>query len=342
MTPILIITLCRYEHLVNCIESLQKNALAKETELYIGLDYPSKESHWPGYRKIEEYLEKGIDGFKCVHVMKHTHNLGPTENYRAVRSAIFEKFDGYIYTEDDNVFSPNYLEYMNICMEKYRDDREVLAVSGYMYPIEIPDSGANVIRISTYCSAFGYGIFKREDDVLDKNINLETFLRMYRDKKMMKKLRKASPNQYCNFVKGMVEYTPDIMKEGKVRSVDLTWGLYAFFNGYKIVFPTISKVRNNGYDGSGVNCLAQSDVKVNGTCYRDYDFAGQRIDEEKHFHLCCTCDQGETEVNRALSDFFKIPRRELLMTELTYRFSLIIGVKRMTKLIRILRRGNCS
>ena len=54
--PIMIPTLCRYEHLVKCVESLAANSLASETELYIGLDYPTKESHWEGYRKIEQYL----------------------------------------------------------------------------------------------------------------------------------------------------------------------------------------------------------------------------------------------------------------------------------------------
>lgn len=60
MIPILIITLCRYRHFVNCVESLHKNVLAKETELYVGLNYPTKEKSWLEYQKIEEYLEKGI------------------------------------------------------------------------------------------------------------------------------------------------------------------------------------------------------------------------------------------------------------------------------------------
>ena len=52
IVPVMIVTLCRYEHLVRCIDSLRRNKLAVETELYIGLDYPLKQEHWEGYNKI--------------------------------------------------------------------------------------------------------------------------------------------------------------------------------------------------------------------------------------------------------------------------------------------------
>ena len=55
--PIYIPTLCRDEHFITGLESLKKNRWAKYTDVYIALDYPAKESHWEGYRKICEYLD---------------------------------------------------------------------------------------------------------------------------------------------------------------------------------------------------------------------------------------------------------------------------------------------
>ena len=55
--PVIIPTLCRYEHFVRCVESLKKNTWAKYTDIYIGLDYPKKDSHREGYLKIKEYLQ---------------------------------------------------------------------------------------------------------------------------------------------------------------------------------------------------------------------------------------------------------------------------------------------
>ena len=53
--PVIIPTLNRHEHLIRCINSLKRNPLAKETELYISLDYPPAEKYVDGYLKIKKY-----------------------------------------------------------------------------------------------------------------------------------------------------------------------------------------------------------------------------------------------------------------------------------------------
>lgn len=97
--PIIIATLNRYEHLKRCIESLQKNSWAKYTELYISVDYPAKEVHWEGYRKVREYLEAGIEGFKKVEVYYQSFNLGGAENFMFLKRIIFQSYDRWIETE---------------------------------------------------------------------------------------------------------------------------------------------------------------------------------------------------------------------------------------------------
>ena len=53
--PVLIPTLCRYEHFKRCIESLSACTGAEHTDVYIGLDYPAKESHRAGYEQIKNF-----------------------------------------------------------------------------------------------------------------------------------------------------------------------------------------------------------------------------------------------------------------------------------------------
>lgn len=336
--PVMIVTLCRYEHLVRCIDSLKKNKLATETELYIGLDYPLKEQHWEGYRAICAYLEDGIQGFKEVHIIKHVSNLGPAENYRKLREEIYKVHDAYIYMEDDNEVSQNYLEYMNKCMNYYWDDEKVIAVSGYMYPISTSQTQGNYIFLDTYYSCFGHGVYRRSDELFDRNITMSNFVKIYRDRKEMKRLRKASPNQYGNFVKGMLQYTGDeLIREGEIRKLDLTYGLYMFFQEYKMVFPVISKVRNHGFDGSGENCGVQEQKGKDN--YREYDFAKQDIDLSESFEpQYIESDMKMINWNARLSRFFVVPRREAVRTTAAYYLSLIIGIKTATKLIRQIRK----
>lgn len=338
IVPIMIVTLCRYEHLVRCINSLKRNKLAAETELYIGLDYPLKEQHWEGYRAICAYLENGLDGFKEVHVIKHAVNLGPAENYRALRTEIYKEHDAYIYMEDDNEVSPNYLEYMNKCMNYYKDDERVLAVSGYMYPIDTSGTQGNILLLDTYYSCFGHGVYRRSDELFDRDITMSNFSTVYHDRKMMNRLRKASVNQYGNFVKGMLQYTGDeVIRDGEIRKLDLTYGLYMFFNGYKMVFPVVSKVRNHGFDGSGENCGVQGQQGKDN--YREYDFARQKIDLNEEFVLkCAESDMESIDWNERLSRFFTVPKMEMYRTMAAYYLSLVLGVKTVTKLITKIRK----
>ena len=79
--PVIIPTLCRYKHFKECLESLSKCKWAEETEVFIGLDYPAKESHRPGYEKIKSYLkEVGDMTFKKIHVFEREVNYGAGKN----------------------------------------------------------------------------------------------------------------------------------------------------------------------------------------------------------------------------------------------------------------------
>lgn len=84
--PVMIPTLCRYEHFKECLESLSLCKGADMTEVFVGLDYPAKENHRPGYEKIKSYLEQvGNMNFKKIHVYLREVNYGGGKivgNYR--------------------------------------------------------------------------------------------------------------------------------------------------------------------------------------------------------------------------------------------------------------------
>ncbi len=333
--PVLITTLCRYEHFVRCVESLKKNSLAKETELYIGLDYPLYERHRDGYQKISEYLEK-LDGFKKVNVIRHEKNVGAAQNAKIIREIAWEKYDRYIVSEDDNEFSECYLEYMNLLMDKYDNDPEVLAVTGYDYPLDTEGISGDIYACEAYFSAFGYGIWKQKRNEYDLKRTYDTFLGYYKDRDRMKRLYKLYPNQFCNFVKGFLGYTNDLIKNGSAPSGDIAYGIYMFFEGKRMIFPVLSKVRNWGYDGSGIHCNDMRN-EDNGSrpTYRNFDFSSQSIDMSP---VCTALNEIKKDdyekVIKELNYYFQIGKREKLVSYLTYHFSLLIGVENTKKMIK--------
>ena len=56
--PVVIPTLNRYEHLKQCLESLEKCTGAEYTDVYIGVDYPPNDRYVEGWKKVDAYLQE--------------------------------------------------------------------------------------------------------------------------------------------------------------------------------------------------------------------------------------------------------------------------------------------
>ena len=241
--PVIIPTLCRYEHFKRCIESLSRCTDAEKTELYIGLDYPTKDSHWEGYKQISEYVDS-ISGFKHVVVVRHPHNLGPFGNANAVRELVKKKYDRYICSEDDEEFSPNYLQYMNECLTKYKGNESVFAICGYNVPMcdyneRLGDYGNNAFPIHGYNAHASALWFDKTPSVVTKDQILKSF----------RLALKAIWTNHAIAVRNAIT-----IRDKESQLPDIGRELYCVFNDKYCIFPRVSKVRNWGFDGSGVNC----------------------------------------------------------------------------------------
>lgn len=241
--PILIPTLCRAMHFIRCVESLAANKFAKDTELVVGLDYPLNASHVEGYQKIQAYLQ-GIQGFGKVTIFAADQNLGATKNLLRLREYAFSKYDAIICTEDDNEFSPCFLEYMNQMLDLYKNDNSITSVCGYNNMESYSAKGKDAIVLSHDTSAWGVGLWKCKEqnylalkktivsDILFSTRNAIRILRTY----------PTAIQHLLTMVESKVDY-------GDTQRTCLN----IVHNTYQIR-PLISMVRNWGNDGSGEHC----------------------------------------------------------------------------------------
>lgn len=242
-SPILIPTLNRFTHFKRCVESLIRCKYADKTDLFIALDYPLKESHWEGYNKIIEYLND-INGFNTINIIKRDINFGVILNIEKARESIFEKYDTLFFSEDDNEFSPNTLEYINLGLEKFEKDESIYAICASHHQIEIPNSTTGTYFTLDSFSPMGYATWKNKFLkylLLDKEKYIVNFLNDYSNYNLFKKER-------LYLIASMLE---SISKKYILGDGVLT--AYLLNNNMKCVFPIIHKVRNHGHDGSGVN-----------------------------------------------------------------------------------------
>lgn len=264
--PISIHTLNRFDHFRRCIESLSRCKYANQTELHIGLDYPLKESHWDGYNKILDYIPN-ITGFKNVILHKRETNFGAVKNSRQLMYDILKDNDFFFGTEDDNEFSPNTLEYINICLEKYKNDDSIFAICASHHEIMIPKvHSGTVFKLDSY-SPLGVGYWK---DKYLKYLEIEgeayaqAFLKKYSNFLHFKKERLYLISSLLEFIS-----TKEILGDGFLTA-------YLIKNNMKCIFPTIQKVRNHGHDGSGLHC---ADIK------EDNPFKNRIIDANLDFEF---------------------------------------------------------
>lgn len=247
LAPVLIPTLCRDRHLISLLESLSRCRLSEQTEVYIALDYPLTHSHEAGYKRICNYLDKvGDMSFKKLHVIKRNHNygFGKTGNANCLIDHVLKEHDQYIFTEDDNVFAPGFLEFMNYNLQLYKSDKSVFAVSGYMYPLDLSEFHPKILKLEHF-SAWGYGTWKdRREYVLEVQNSPSLKNIIINDEKTWSYCHKKRPILLTHLLG---------MERGMPILGDSLYSIIQIYNNWFTVFPSKSLVRNCGWDGSGTH-----------------------------------------------------------------------------------------
>lgn len=247
-SPVFIPTLNRFEHFARCIDTLSNCDGADETVLYIGLDFPSSDKHWQGYRKITEFLP-AIRGFLSVEIIRHERNVGAVGNFITCLGHIFARHDTIILSEDDNAFSPTFLNFMNGGLERYRDNDRIYSISGYHFPVDLkPDYSGDIYTWGGF-SAWGVGLWRSKylgfRDMRNNDVERNKLIQKYLfDLNSLRTLYRLAPS-----------FLPTLLssfRTGRIYGDNLVT-LYMLDNNLMSVFPTVSLVRNFGHDGSGVH-----------------------------------------------------------------------------------------
>lgn len=238
------ITTCnRAGHLRRCVESLRGCTHAERTVLYIAVDHPPSEAYVEGHREVVRYLEGGVSGFLDVRILWRSENLGQRGNGFGLRHEMFSEHERIIFTEDDNTFSPGFLDYMWKGFSFYENDPTIWAICGYNDPVQIPSWYAHAYYLRTGSCMWGVGLWKSKVEQVEWSMDLfgQWVLRSSVRRKISKYHAKAIPQ----LVRMVSERR--LLTDGYVF-------VYLLVNGMRSVYPTRSLVRNIGHDGTGQHC----------------------------------------------------------------------------------------
>ena len=246
LAPVVLFTYNRLDHTKQTIEALRNNVYAQETELYIYSDAPKNEAAQADVEAVRFYLS-GVTGFKHVYISEREENWGLARNIIDGVTKIVKEHGQVIVLEDDIVTSSYFLPYMNEALARYKDNPQVMEISGYAYPIcreGLPDS------YFVQCGAcWGWATWDRAWQKFVRNPEgvMERF---------------TQDDIYHFTLEGKwndVWRQLEANKSGKLYTWAVFWCAAIYLNDGLVLYPKDSLTMNAGMDGSGEHC-APTDV----------------------------------------------------------------------------------
>jgi len=241
LAPIGISVYNRLEHFKQCIEALQKNTLADQSELFIYSDAPGRPEDEELVKKVREYV-RNIKGFKRICLIERENNYGGTQNFNDAQKDLTKKYGKSIFMEDDIVTAPGFLQFMNDALEFYRDDDRIISISGYSLPLKLLKNYKKDVYVLPRYNAWGVGILWKHYEKYQKPINKEEY--------------EAIEDKCKILTIGGEDVLMMIEKEvnGELDAGDVRIMYQQAVQNKYTLYPKKSLVQNIGHDGSGVHC----------------------------------------------------------------------------------------
>ncbi len=245
LAPIALFTYNRPDHLRKTIDSLAKNTLAKESDLFIfsdGARHSLDEGGWSEKEKVEQvrkYIHT-ITGFKSVIIRESETNKGLAASIIFGVTELVHTYGKVIVLEDDLITSPHFLSFMNKGLDMYETENTVGSIHGYVYPHTGELSETFFLK---HTSSWGWATWKRSWDLFEKDGT-----KLLAELNTKNKLKEFNFGNTYDF-SGMLQRQID----GKNNSWAIRWYASLFLNDKLSLYPGISLVQNIGQDGSGTN-----------------------------------------------------------------------------------------
>lgn len=251
LAPIVLFVYNRPEHTKRTVESLLKNTLAGKSALLIYSDGAKDDKDLQKVKTVRDYI-KTIEGFDRIEIVLRERNFGLANSVISGVNEIFKQNDQAIVMEDDIITSPLFLTFMNKALAFYKENKSIYSISGYPYPIKIPDTYKKDIFISYRASSWGWGTWKDRWGKVDWGVkDFSTFIS---DKKVQNL-----------FDRGGQDLTPMLkaqMKK-KIDSWAIRWSYAHFKNNAYCLYPVVPLCKNIGTDKSGTHSSSSKKLDVN-------------------------------------------------------------------------------
>lgn len=238
--PILLFAYNRLPHLSQTVESLLRNELAAESELFVYSDAPKASGDAKAVSDVRDYIRR-ISGFKSITIIERDENWGLARNIIDGVTTQVERFGRVIVLEDDLVVAPHFLEFMNDALVAYENEPRV----GHIQACDFThDPSLPATFLIKWTGSWGWATWKRAWKLF--NPDGKALLAELETKKLTYRFDFNGKYRYTRMLRRQIR--------GKNNSWAIRWNASLFLADVLSLNVGRSLVQNIGFDGSGTNC----------------------------------------------------------------------------------------
>lgn len=238
LTSIIIFSYNRPENFKRLIESLKQNVGFENHDIFVFIDGPKTIEDIPKINKVES-LAKLI----TTNIHRSPVNQGLANSIISGVTDIINRYGSVIVLEDDLILHPQFLNYMDEALEKFKDDKHILSICGYGLKIKKPKDYQSDIYLARRSSSWGWATWADRWNQIDWEV--KDFDELKNSKKLQKQFNLGGSDMY-SMLKGYME--------GKNNSWAIRFCYHQAKNGLYSIHPFNSLVDNEGYGENASNC----------------------------------------------------------------------------------------
>ena len=240
LAPILLFVYNRPEHLKQLIASLQANAEAAQSMLFIYTDAARNKADEEQVNKVREVI-RHIDGFASIEVIERATNWGLARNIIGGVTEQIRRYGRVIVLEDDLVVAPYFLRFMNDALEENKDEPQVghIQACDFTQDASLPDT-----FLIKFTGSWGWATWERAWQHF--NPDGQALLDELESRRLTRRFDFNGNYRFTRMLRRQVQ--------GKNNSWAIRWNASLFLKDILSLNVGRSLVQNNGFDGSGTHC----------------------------------------------------------------------------------------
>ena len=242
--PVVVFAYNRADKIRNCIEHLERCPEAPDTELFIFCDGSKGDNDRDAVKSVQKYANQysAESSFKSVTVSTGDSNRGLAESIISGVTMVVNRYGRVIVVEDDLVVLPTFLKFINGALEYYKDDTNCGSICSFSYPMKELRNYKRDVYFTYKADCWGWATWSdRWNSAKWADTDFGNYLCNRRVRWRFEKLEAG------------LDRLMYLQYKGKIDSWAVRWIYYLFQKGQLSVYPSISQIINDGFDGSGTH-----------------------------------------------------------------------------------------